>query len=412
MNYFLFHATTSAYVMATGLPAVHSATVIGAPCLSAILIAVFHCFLLSGESTSYNFSTILFRRLFLLSAFMGIVGNVIHAHGVNSGSVEYAVLGRFLLGFSSAEILHRQLLRTCLPSHIVSEAALLVRSRVGGIVCGLLVGSLAETIPIRIERLGARAFQTTSWLMAILWAVHFLQILFRFTPRVTTNRSKTVDSSGQLNDNASAYAPAPETDYDSSESSESDVNDTSNSVFYRTSSSKASRDSLQATYGTSGATISLPSQGNANAESSLLRKSSSAVERRRGFGQQVKTFTSRIRKLMAYHIGIPVALGLICYVNFALEVLFTASPIITWQYFEWSGARAGLVLGCLACFILPVDFICEQVSRRYEERTVMKVRMIAPLVYYLSFFTLFSQRNVLFFTALNVLYRPRSSCYH
>jgi hypothetical protein len=310
---------------------------------------------------------------------MGVLGNIFHAHGIDTGSIRYAILGRFLFGFSSAEILHRQLLATCLPSHIVAEAALLVRSRIAGLVCGLLVGSVAEIIPIRIERLGARAFQSSSWLMAILWGVHFVRIIFRFRAKGSASDSEKGAGDGQLTvEQVEALEAAPETDYDSSVSSASDQDGESKGLL----SNSLSRESITANYGTSSATIMLPSQGNMSTEASPVQRMPSIDSRRRAGFRQVKTFTSRIRKLLAYHIGIPVALALMFYVNFTLEIMFTSSPFITWQYFGWSGAHSSLLLGCLAACILPVDFVCEQISRRYEERTVMKVRLNIFLAYW------------------------------
>jgi hypothetical protein len=374
MNYFVVHATTSAYVAATGISSVYSATVIGAPGLSALFVACFHCFLLSKESETHRFRTILFRRLFLFSAFMGIVGNIIHALGVDQGSINMAILGRFLIGFSSAEILHRQMLATCLPSHVVSEAAQLVRYRVAGVACGLLLGSIAETIPIKIDRFGVRALQSTSWLMVLFWLIHFVRILIQFTPKSGRGATKTALASNQRDDAAAASG----TDYDSSSSSESDGNGRPSRAIFRSSSDSDtnSREHLEATYGAAGAISLIPTSADGATESTQLRQSSSSADhgwRKRGF-RQVKTFASRIQKLLAYHIAIPLAFCFLFYVYFSFEVMFTACPIVTDRYFGWSGARAGVMLGCLAIIILPVDFLCEMVSRRYEERTVMKVR--------------------------------------
>jgi hypothetical protein len=298
MNYFIVHATTSAYVAATGISSVYSATVIGAPGLSAIFVACFHCFLLSRESATHRFGTILFRRLFLFSAFMGIVGNVIHALGVDQGSINMAIVGRFLIGFSSAEILHRQMLATCLPSHVVSEAAQLVRYRVAGVACGLLLGSVAETIPIKIDRFGVRALQSTSWLMVLFWVIHFVRILIQFTPKSGRGAIKTALASNQRDDTAAASG----TDYDSSSSSESDGNGRPSRAIFRSSSDTDtnSRDNLEATYGAAGVISLIPTNTDEATESTQLRQPSSSADhgwRKRGF-RQVKTFASRIQSFL------------------------------------------------------------------------------------------------------------------
>ena len=104
--------------------------------------------------------------------------------------------------------------------------------------------------------------------------------------------------------------------------------------------------------------------------------SNELVARKRGM-RQFKTFVGRFRKLLLYHVGIPICLGTLIYVNFALEVLFTASPVITSGYFGLSGAVTGIFLGFLAFLILPISFVSEFIARRYEERTVIKVSSVA-----------------------------------
>ena len=46
---------------------------------------------------------------------------------------------------------------------------------------------------------------------------------------------------------------------------------------------------------------------------------------------------------------------------------------MTNRYFQWSGVQAAGFLASLALAILPIHFFCEFISRRYEERTVLKV---------------------------------------
>ena len=64
---------------------------------------------------------------------------------------------------------------------------------------------------------------------------------------------------------------------------------------------------------------------------------------------------------------------IILYIKFAQEVLISSCPIILDRYFRWGGGRAGIFLASLALTILPVDFFCGHVARKYEERTVVKV---------------------------------------
>jgi hypothetical protein len=227
--------------------------------------------------------------------------------------------------------------------------------------------------------------------MVLFWVIHFVRILFQFTPQSGRDATKTALDGEQLErEGGEELAAASGTDYDSS-SSDSDGNGQPSRGLARSSSDTDtnSRDSLKATYGAAGGISLLPTDTDGATESTRLRPTSSSADhgwKKRGF-RQIKTFASRIQKLLAYHIAIPVAFALLSYVYFSLEVMFTACPIITDRYFGWSGARAGVMLGCLAIIILPVDFMCEMVSRRYEERTVMKVRsnvLCRPSVVYFA----------------------------
>ena len=85
------------------------------------------------------------------------------------------------------------------------------------------------------------------------------------------------------------------------------------------------------------------------------------------------TIIKRIRRILSYNVALPVSLGLVVYTVFAQEVFFTSCALITDQYFLWRGNVAGFFLGALSVLILPIDFVCEQVARRYEERTTVKV---------------------------------------
>lgn len=104
----MVHATANSFVRSSGASSAFTSLVIGAPNLAAIIMALIHTMLVSNEYNAHRFPTDsvgLLRVLFALSCFFGIVGNVIQGMAMDIGSVPLAVLGRFLFGFSSAEIL-------------------------------------------------------------------------------------------------------------------------------------------------------------------------------------------------------------------------------------------------------------------------------------------------------------------
>lgn len=96
----------------------------------------------------------------------------------------------------------------------------------------------------------------------------------------------------------------------------------------------------------------------------------------------------------AYSVGVPVSLLLILYMKYAQEVLFTSCPMILERYFQWDGVRAGSFLAFLSVTILPANFVASHIARKYEERTIVKVR--APLIFYICRTTITIDRILLY----------------
>ena len=371
MNYFVSHSTTYVFVKAIGSQTAQSATVIGVANLSAVLTAIFHCGLASRDLSvghRCRFQTETIRLLMILSSIMGMVGNAVHATAINRKSVRLAILGRFVIGFSSAEILQREIMASCLPAHVVSESARLMLARVGGIACGLLVGSATEAVPIELQRLGVRSLQASNWLMMIIWLIHLIRVLVQLRPN--PERSCSVDSASDITNEEDDVPRAPARERES-ESSSSEEIETPSSMLYRKSDPSPEVPIPAALRG-----VERPSDGMDSVPSELNNyqrvKEHSKSKQRRQF-RRWKSLV-RVKKLLAFHIGIPVSLSIFVYATFAVETLFTSTPLITHRYFDWSGARAGTVLGLLASTTIPVQYVCAIAARRYEERTILKVR--------------------------------------
>jgi hypothetical protein len=396
MNYFVSHATTDIFVNSAGTHPASSSLVIGAPNLSAILIAIVHCISLSKDQSVPVHDVGFLRSHFALSSIAAIAGNVVHALAVNDGSVHMAILGRFIFGFSSSEILHRQLVAACRPSQVVVQAARLFYFRVFGIISGLVLGCLAEAVPFTITSLGIRAMQSASWTMAFLWLIHLVRVLVKL--RKPGDMVDDDLKSDEDADEGDTVTPVESEDHEY-DSSESEPMSTPKSVLYRSSSpvNTANDPFIEAYGGAGGSGIGVP------------RKK----EHRKSACRQLKSCIYRIRMLLGYHVGIPITLFITIYVNYAFEAFFTgelhmlnvsclfllvasistpsvfltmpsgtclaslpnkATPLMTNRYFQWSGVQAAGFLGVLALAILPIHFFCESISRRYEERTVLKVR--------------------------------------
>ena len=210
----------------------------------------------------------------------------------------------------------------------------------------------------QVERLTA-----ANWLMVGLWLVYLLYILFGW--KVSDN-AHDVRKEGTGEADTGDYEGATNEEDNSSESSVSDQETGHARLFHN--SSKLRDISVEGNY-TETETAIVPESPNNSRKGAELR--SPKRKRRRKF----RTFTKRIRKLMMYSIAIPVSLVLIVCTVFAQEVLFSSCALITKCYFHWGGSATGLFLASLSAMTLPMDYFCEQITRRYEERSTVKVSL-------------------------------------
>lgn len=369
----MVHANSNSFVRSSGASPANTSLVIGAPNLAAIIAALIHTTLVSNEYNAHRFPTNsvgLLRALFAFSCLFGILGNVVHGLAVDVGSVPLAVLGRFLFGFSSAEILHRQLVGACVPSHVVAQSARLVHSRISGLLCGILLGVTMEVVPFTVRSIGIRWMQTSSWLMVTFWLVHFVRVLVHFREIDLRQANEiingTIDASETHGDNL-----PDDYDYDSDSSDSHRVG--SPSFLYSSGSGGAlrSEDPFHKAYG--GA-----EDPSGRLDLDELPEPESPVDEKRKGGpwRQIGTFASRTRKLLQYSTGIPISLFIVVYTNCALELYLSGTSVIGCRYFGWSGIKSGLFLFALGSTIMPLNFICEFIARRYEDRTILRVGVV------------------------------------
>ena len=366
MNYYVAHATTNTFVASTGAPYAYSSVVIGAPNLSALLMAAFHCYLLTRDHSANvgRPPVSLVWRLLIFSGFAGMVGNIINGLAIDKQSIRLALLGRFIVGFSSAEILHRQLVLAFWPSQVVPASAKVVLYRISGTLLGLALSISTELVPLRFAGIGVRSMQFASWLMASLWVVHIMRLLVQFhrTPpkQLDKSASKTTEKSGET------WGESGEECGD--DSSDSDHIGTPRSIW---SSSKLAEDCAATSSGAGVVGDRIQQQDD---ELAPLKPANAKEPQNRG-SRGTRTFAARLRRLLSYHVAIPALLFMLFYVSFAIEIFFTATPLVTTHYFDWSGPSAGAVLVLLTVIGPPVIFFCERVARRFEERIILKVSM-------------------------------------
>lgn len=370
MNYYVTHSTTCQFLESMGAPTAHSATIIGVTNVSAIFMTLFHCCI---ASHTYRNREGTVKTLMVLGTLFGIAGNIVQAVGIGRKCGELALLGRFLIGFCSADIIERETLAACVPAFTVEEAFKSAVFRFGGIIAGLFVASVYSYIPVVFDKATEHSIelQGSNWLMILLWSIHFFRVLVEMPSRHNDNSNLPTKLSSPHKRNAETGGRSEGGGQDNISycSSSSDEVDTPASVLGRQIASATNFDRLaKHIYGSVDATSDIESY---TGESSVL---GAVKEKQKTTSTRQWKTASRFRKLLGFHIGIPITMLIVFYTSFAMELFFSATPLITRRYFSWHGARSVSFLGGLIFLVLPIGYVCEIVARRYEERTILKVR--------------------------------------
>lgn len=364
MNDYIIHATANNFVRFTGAHPAYSANLIGATSFAALFATGLQCYQLSKDSLSRDLSAVAVRIAFLIAAVAAILGNIVYITGVSRESIAITVVGRLLIGLSSTDLFHRQIVTDCLPSvYIVQESARLVKWNVYGRVLGLLVGSLLGSFNLHMtESLTVGAFQSASYLMTFLWIVQTIRLMFMMPESVEPDGWKERIEYGDAASTQRNRTNSQSEEF-SSDGSASDEQGTLESEIYR-SSPDASPHDLEEPFTAEQARVRLDDL------------SQHVVDKRRPL-RGMRVLLKRFRKFLMYNVALPVTLVLTVLVKITHEIFFTSCPIITYRYFKWSGSHAALFLGALSASVLLINYVCGTSTKTYDERSVVKVSEIS-----------------------------------
>jgi hypothetical protein len=279
------------------------------------------------------------------------------------------------MGFAASELLHRQFVVSFVPlSLIVAESSRLVQFQVSGQMFGLFLGSLSEFLTIELQavpKIGpvlTNGFLpnsigpacTANWLMVCLWTVYLFYLLFGWW------KLKELESLKNANDEEGSASGCSQRDdkEDSSNSTASDQETGPARLFHQYSGLDDDR-----TEDNRALVSDVPNI-------KFHRKANDGIDNPRKHRLRLGTYAKRVRKLLSFNVAIPITLAMVVYTMFSQEVLFSSCALITNRYFHWRGSTAGFFLCSMTAMILPTDYLCEHIARRYEERTTLKVRRI------------------------------------
>ena len=123
VNYYAIMPT--AYLNSLELEARSSqGLLLGVANISSLIACLIHALLLSKRNSFVKrqiFDLSFFRIPFIIAALFSISGNMIYSYSSLVKSFKLALLGRFLLGFGSCELLNRHLLAVALPNHSINR---------------------------------------------------------------------------------------------------------------------------------------------------------------------------------------------------------------------------------------------------------------------------------------------------
>jgi hypothetical protein len=249
------------------------------------------------------------------------------------------ILGRFVLGFAAVDVLHRHILMRFLPSSlVVLECARLMQFQVAGQLFGLSAGSVSEYLSKDYRP--TNPLWVANMIMGALWSIFATYVVFGLIRLGDVERScrcQSVDidrdgeNLGQNEDSSSSVASEEEAD--------------PSSLFPLTNKA-------------------------ANLENS--RATDLKIQKK----SRLTSYARRMRKLLTLNVAIPLTMAMVVYAIYSQEVLYSSCALITNRYFCWNGSVAGLFLCALTILVLPLDYFCGSVARRYEERSIIKVRTV------------------------------------
>jgi hypothetical protein len=136
VNYYIVAPTANRYAALLGVDGAFGATLVGASSMSAIFAAFLY-------SLWYTKSS--FRSALIFSALCPVVGNLMYAVAISFHSMSLALLGRFLVGFGSAEVVNRQMISACVSfRYMTAASALFVAASAIGMSLGPLLAAILD----------------------------------------------------------------------------------------------------------------------------------------------------------------------------------------------------------------------------------------------------------------------------
>ncbi|KAL7548746.1 hypothetical protein ACHAWF_015219 [Thalassiosira exigua] len=351
VNYYIICPTANALAILLGVDGALGASLIGASSVAAI-----------GSAFLYSvwYTRLSFRSALLFSAACPFIGNFLYSVALTYNSIQVALVGRFLCGFGSAEVVNRQLIASCVSLQSMTRAsALFVTASALGMSIGPLIAAILDMtagrdtdidiqlhLPYSPKDSGIIIDHVTmpGFLMMGAWGLQLicLLVLFEEPKRINVTEDQ---KSGEEND-----------------------------------CNTLTQDSNKCYGSLSMITLSETGAGDDNMSERETFLNTPANYSATPFNKRwLADSVCSLIKIIIKNAAFPVTLYLFSFIELIGEVMISSCSMIVHRYFRWNGASAGIIVSSLGFLVLPAHFIVEIGTRSYSERRILKLSILGVI---------------------------------
>ncbi|XP_009590689.1 SPX domain-containing membrane protein At4g22990-like isoform X1 [Nicotiana tabacum] len=315
INTYIVVPTADDYSMSLGAAATVCGIVIGAMAVAQVFSSVYF----SAWSNRSYFRPLVFSSIVLF------VGNVMYALAYDLKSIPVLLLGRIFCGLGSARAVNRRYISDCVPLKIRMQASAgFVSASALGMACGPAIAGLLQT-NFKIYKLTFNQDTLPGWVMAFSWLIYlvWLWISFREPAQETEVNNVPRKSNAVESDALEKGVVQP--------------------LLLKSVGDEQDNEGDQ------------ECDGSEEAPEESRRPANSIVEAYRLLTPSVKV------QLLIYFM-----------LKYAMEILLSASSVITAYYFSWSTSTVAIFLACLGLTVLPVNVVVgSYISNIFQDRQLL-----------------------------------------
>ncbi|XP_009590690.1 SPX domain-containing membrane protein At4g22990-like isoform X2 [Nicotiana tabacum] len=314
INTYIVVPTADDYSMSLGAAATVCGIVIGAMAVAQVFSSVYF----SAWSNRSYFRPLVFSSIVLF------VGNVMYALAYDLKSIPVLLLGRIFCGLGSARAVNRRYISDCVPLKIRMQASAgFVSASALGMACGPAIAGLLQT-NFKIYKLTFNQDTLPGWVMAFSWLIYLVWLWISFRePAQETEVNNVPRKSNAESDALEKGVVQP--------------------LLLKSVGDEQDNEGDQ------------ECDGSEEAPEESRRPANSIVEAYRLLTPSVKV------QLLIYFM-----------LKYAMEILLSASSVITAYYFSWSTSTVAIFLACLGLTVLPVNVVVgSYISNIFQDRQLL-----------------------------------------